>query len=67
MSEETLKLLLGSAMSLLAEAEDRAKNSRESAEYFALTGLGKALVVTAYQLSTIAQQLIAINQHLRND
>jgi hypothetical protein len=67
MSEETLQLLLGSAISLLGEAEDRTKNSRESAEYFALTAIGKALVVTAYQLSTIAQQLAAINQHLRKD
>ena len=67
MSEENLQLLLESAKKLLREAEDTGRSCPESAQSAALTAIGKALVVTAYQLSTIAAQLAATNQHLRND
>ena len=65
MSEENL--LLKSANTLLLEAENTGRTCPESAQIAALTAIGKALVATAYQLSTIAQQLAAANQHLRND
>lgn len=65
MSEENL--LLKSANTLLLEAENTGRTCPESAQIAALTAIGKALVATAYQLSTISQQLAAANQHLRND
>jgi hypothetical protein len=65
MSEENL--LLKSANTLLLEAENTRRTCPESAQIAALTAIGKALVATAYQLSTISQQLAATNQHLRND
>ena len=65
MSEQNL--LLESAITLLREAENTGRTCPESAQIAALTAIGKALVVTGYQLSTIAQQLAATNQHIRND
>ena len=51
---------LRSVSSLLVEAQDKARNCPESSQSLALTAIGKALFL-------IAQELAAINQHLRKD